>query len=303
MDKTLIVIVGPTGIGKTSLSIAVARQLKTEIISADSRQIYRELRIGTAVPDSQQLHTVKHNFIQSHSIHQYYNAAQFESEVIELLDTKFRVYNEIVMTGGSMMYIDAVCDGIDDLPKIDHELRKAVIDKYENEGLDSLRRILKKVDPDYYASVDLKNHKRIMHALEIYYLTGKPYSSFRTNTKQSRPFHVLKIGLNTDRQVLHERINQRVDQMVANGLVEEARSVYPHRSLNSLNTVGYRELFEHFDGATTEAEAIELIKRNSRRYARRQLTWFRKDESIHWFEPEQEKEVIEFIKKRLDKSN
>ncbi|MGF7139594.1 tRNA (adenosine(37)-N6)-dimethylallyltransferase MiaA [Roseimarinus sediminis] len=303
MDKTLIVIVGPTGIGKTSLSIAVAQQLKTEIISADSRQIYRELRIGTAVPDSQQLHTVKHNFIQSHSIHQYYNAAQFESEVIELLDTKFKTYNEMVMTGGSMMYIDAVCDGIDDLPKIDHELRKEIIAKYETEGLDSLRRMLKKVDPDYYATVDLKNHKRIMHALEIYYLTGKPYSSFRSNTKQSRPFQILKIGLNTDRQVLHQRINQRVDQMVADGLVEEARTVYPHRNLNSLNTVGYRELFASFDGATTEAEAIELIKRNSRRYARRQLTWFRKDESINWFEPDQEKEVIEFIKKRLDKSN
>jgi tRNA dimethylallyltransferase len=299
MPKTLIIVLGPTGIGKTNLSIALAKALQTQIISADSRQIYKELHIGTAVPDSQQLHTVKHNFIQTHSIHQHFNASQYEKEVLQSLKKLFEKYDQIVMTGGSMLYIDVVCNGIDDLPEIDQSIRNMLEKKFSDEGLEPLRMELKKIDPEYYAMVDLKNHKRILHALEVFYTTGKTYSSFRTNIKKERDFNIVKIGLNTDRKILHERINQRVDQMVADGLIEEARKVYPFKHLNSLNTVGYKEIFSYFDGEITESEAIELIKRNTRRYARRQLTWFNSDPDIHWFDIGQDDTVIRFVKQQL----
>lgn len=303
MDKTLIIILGPTGIGKTALSLKIALRYNTEIISADSRQIFKELHIGTATPDSQQLHTVKHSFVQSHSIHNYYNASKYEIEVIDKLEQLFKIYNEVVMTGGSMLYIDAVCNGIDDLPPIDQKIRNEVIQRFEKEGLDSLRLELKKIDPEYYASADLKNHKKIIHALEIFYMSGKKYSSFMTKIKKQRDFNIIKIGLNTDRAVLHDRINKRVDQMIADGLLDEARSVYQYKQLNTMNTVGYRELFDYLDNKTSLESAIELIKRNSRRYARRQLTWFNKDKSITWFEPKEEDKIIEFIDNRLKEKN
>ena len=296
MTKTLLVIVGPTGIGKTEISIKIAQYYQTEIISADSRQIYKELQIGTATPNSQQLHTVKHSFVKTHSIYNYYNASMFESDVLDKIKILFKQYNIVVMTGGSMLYIDAVCNGIDDLPPIDQQIRKEIIKRYENEGLENFRIELKKIDPEYYAIADLKNHKRILHALEIFYMTGKKYSSFRTSIKKERDFNIIKIGLNTERSILHDRINQRVDQMIREGLVEEARTVYPFRQLNSLNTVGYKELFDYFDHKIDLNQAIELIKRNSRRYARRQLTWFRKDKDIKWFDPSQQEEIFNYIK-------
>jgi len=300
MSKTLIIIIGPTAIGKTALSIEVATHFHTEIISADSRQIFRELQIGTAIPSSQELHTVKHNMIQNHSIHEYYNASQFEIEALQIIQTLFETNDVVVMTGGSMLYIDAVCDGIDDLPTIDPEVRFEVISKFEKEGIDSLRIELKKIDPEYYQEVDLKNHKRIMHAIEIFYMTGKKYSSLRNNTKKVRDFNILKIGLDTDRKKVHETINQRVDQMIERGLVEEARSVFPFKQLNSLNTVGYKELFYYFENLITLEEAIDLIKRNTRRYARRQLTWFKKDPMITWFQPGNTDEILNFLDHKIN---
>jgi tRNA dimethylallyltransferase len=299
VEKTLIVILGPTAIGKTSVSINIAKRLHTEIISSDSRQIFKELYIGTAVPDSQQLRTVKHHFIQSHSIHNYYNASLYESEVLHTIENLFRKHKQLVMCGGSMLYIDAVCKGIDDLPPIDHKVRDEVIARYQTEGLENLRFELKKVDPDYYATADLKNYKRIIHALEIFYMTGKPYSTFMTNSSKTRDFNIIKIGLNTDRAELHKRINLRVDQMITDGLVEEARTVYPFKNLNTLNTVGYKELFDYFDGGISFEDAVELIKRNSRRYARRQLTWFNKDQTIKWFEPCDTENIWQYIEAKL----
>jgi tRNA dimethylallyltransferase len=300
MSKTLIIIIGPTSIGKTALSIQVAQHFNTEIISADSRQIYKELHIGTAVPSSHELHTVKHNLVQNHSIHEYYNASHFEAEAIDLIQNIFIEKNIAVMTGGSMLYIDVVCHGIDDLPTIDQEIRSEIILKFENDGIDSLRRELKKIDPEYYQECDLKNHKRIMHALEIYYMTGRKYSSFRNNTKKERNFDILKIGLNIEREKLHDRINNRVDQMINDGLIEEARSVYPFKNLNSLNTVGYKEIFDYFDNKISKEKAIELIKRNSRRYARRQLTWFNRDAEINWFDIATIDEIIPFIENKME---
>ncbi len=301
--KTLIVVLGPTGIGKTDLSIDIALKFNTEIISADSRQIFRELDIGTATPDSQQLHTVKHSFIKTHSIFDDYSAAKFEKEAIAKIEELFKHYDTLVMTGGSMLYIDAVCNGIDDIPDVDKEIRNELIERHKKNGIEELRLELKNIDPEYYSKADLKNHKRILHALEIYYSSGKKYSSLLTNPKKKRNFNIIKIGLNTDRQKLHERINKRVDIMIANGLMEEAKSVFGHKKLNSLNTVGYKELFQYFDGAISLDEAIELIKRNSRRYARRQITWFRKDKEINWFEPDDKKNIIDFIEEKTAKTH
>jgi len=301
--KTLIVILGPTGIGKTDLSIDIALNFNTEIISADSRQIFRELDIGTATPDSHQLHTVKHHFVKSHSIFDNYSAAKFEKEAIEKISILFEQYNTLVMTGGSMLYIDAVCKGIDDIPDVDKEIRNKLIARYEINGIEELRLELKNIDPEYYAKADLKNHKRILHALEIFYSSGKKYSSLLTNIKKIRDFNIIKIGLNTERHILHERINRRVDMMIDKGLTEEAKAVFPNKRLNSLNTVGYKELFCYFDGEITYKKAIELIKRNSRRYARRQITWFRKDKDISWFEPDDKKNIVSLLEEKINKSH
>jgi len=295
MTKTLIIILGPTAIGKTDLSIEVAKHYNTEIISCDSRQIYKELSIGTAIPNPQQLHTVNHRMIQNHSITEYYNASDYEVEAMKNIEEVFDSHDQAIMSGGSMMFIDVVCNGIDDLPTIDPEIRKEIIQRFEKDGLDPLRVELKRIDPEYYSIVDLKNHKRILHALEIFYMTGKKYSELRTNTKKKRDFDIIKIGMNTDRSILHKRINARVDKMIEEGLIEEVRAVSQFRQLNSLNTVGYKELFEYFDNNITLDDAIELIKRNSRRYARRQLTWFNKDKEIKWFEPNQTQEIINYL--------
>jgi tRNA dimethylallyltransferase len=297
--KNLIVILGPTGIGKTNLSIEIAQLLNTEIISADSRQIYKEMTIGTAIPEAQQLNTVKHHFIQNISIHDYFNVSYFEQQVLSLLEELFLTHDHVIMTGGSMMYIDVVCYGIDDLPDIDSEIRSSLLKRFETEGLEPLINELKIVDPLYYHKVDLKNHLRIMHALEVCYQTGKPYSELLTQPKKERPFNIIKIGLNTERNQLYDRINQRVDIMVSKGLVDEAKELYLLRNLPSLNTVGYKELFSWLDGAISLEEAIQQIKNNSRRYARKQLTWFRRDKEITWFDPENKQAIINFV---LDKT-
>jgi len=297
--NNLIVILGPTGIGKTDLSIEIAQEFKTEIISSDSRQVYKELKIGTAVPSNEQLNKVKHHFIGNKSIYEYYNASMFELEVIEVLNDLYQKFNQVVMTGGSGMYINAVCDGIDDLPTIDPNLRDDLIKKHKEEGIESLRLQLKILDPVSYEKIDLRNPKRILKALEVSIQTGKPYSSFLTESKKNRDFDTIKIGLQRERDELYERINIRVDQMVEEGLIDEARRFYKDRHLNSLNTVGYKELFDFFDGEITQEKAIELIKRNSRHYAKRQISWFSRDKDITWFHPEGKESIIEYIKSKL----
>ncbi|MEK7719838.1 MAG: tRNA (adenosine(37)-N6)-dimethylallyltransferase MiaA [Bacteroidota bacterium] len=292
---TLLILLGPTGVGKTALSIKIANHFQTEIISCDSRQLFKEMQIGTAVPEDEMLKQIPHHFIQSNSIFGNYNAARFETEVLERLEKLFAVHPVVLMTGGSMLYIDVVCKGIDDLPDVDPELRATLMERMKEEGIERLRAELKLLDPVYYHEVDLRNPVRIVHALEICYTTGKPFSSQRTKTAKQRAFNILKIGLNRDRTELYNRINSRVDEMMAAGLVEEARSLYPYRELNTLNTVGYRELFDYFDGNCSLEEAIEKIKANSRKYARKQLTWFRKDPDIHWFHPDQEAEILHLI--------
>jgi tRNA dimethylallyltransferase len=296
MSNLLIVILGPTGIGKTEVAIKVATELDTYIISADSRQIFRELNIGTAVPAPSQLKKVKHYFIQHKSIHDYYSASMYEKEVISLLRKLFPVRNKVVITGGSGLYIDAVCEGIDDIPDVDPEIRTKVGEKLISEGINSLRTDLRLLDPLSYKKVDLKNPKRIQRAVEICLSTGKPYSSFLTDKTKKRNFKVLKIGLNRERDELYDMINKRVEKMVKAGFVEEAKKLYQYRNLNSLNTVGYKELFDHFDGKINLAESIELIKRNTRRYAKRQLTWFQKDKNIHWFEPSDVNKILELVR-------
>lgn len=301
MQKFLIVITGPTGIGKTGAGIQIAKYFGTEIVSADSRQLFRELNIGTAVPSHAELSAVKHHFIQSHSIKDQYNASRFEHEVLERLRELHQNHDAVVLVGGSMLYIDAVCKGIDTMPEADPEIRETLKNGLQTEGLESLRLQLKKLDPEYYQIVDLKNPARIVHALEICLTTGKTFSSFRSSPSKIRPFKIIKIGLNCDRDLLHQRINQRVDVMIRSGLESEARAVYPNRRLTALNTVGYREWFGHFDGETTREKAIELIKRNSRRYARKQLTWFRRDPEMTWFEPNETEKIIKHINQQIEK--
>lgn len=301
MPKTLVVITGPTGIGKTAVSIQIARYFNTQIVSSDSRQIFKELRIGTAIPSENELQAVPHHFIQTHSILDNYNASLYEKEALQKLEQLFQEEDIVLLVGGSMMYIDAVCKGIDQIPDADPEIRLTLKKQLEEEGIEILRRQLKKLDQKYYNKVDLKNPARIIHALEISLTTGKPYSSFLTNKEKNRPFEIIYIGLNTDREKLHRRINQRVDKMIKNGLEEEARSVYAYKHLVALNTVGYREIFNYFDGEITRGKAIELIKRNSRRYARKQITWFRRNENMRWFEPQQSNEIIQYINEQIRK--
>ena len=294
--KTLIVLIGPTGVGKTELSLRLAEHYHSCIVSADSRQLYADLKIGTAAPTPEQLQRVKHHLVGTLQLTDYYSAAQYETEVLKLLDSLFTEQDTIVLTGGSMMYVDAVCKGIDDIPTVDAETRQMMLHKYETEGLERLCAELKLLDPEYYKVVDLKNPKRVVHALEICYMTGKTYTSFRTQQKKERPFHIVKIGLTRDREELYDRINRRVDMMIEDGLIEEAKQVYPYRTLNSLNTVGYKEIFKYLDGEWTLPFAIEKIKQNSRIYSRKQMTWFKRDEEIRWFHPEQETEILEYLR-------
>ncbi|MFA9370401.1 MAG: tRNA (adenosine(37)-N6)-dimethylallyltransferase MiaA [Labilibaculum antarcticum] len=301
MSKTLIVLLGPTGVGKTDLSIKIAQHFNTVISSSDSRQVYREMSIGTAVPEKEQLEAVKHHFIHTHSIHDYFSSWECEQQTLELLSNLYEEKDEVLLVGGSMMYIDAICNGIDEIPTIDPELRNEVVERTKNEGVESLRMQLKQLDPVFYNQVDLKNTKRVIHAVEVCLMTGKPYSTLRTNTRKKRDFNIIKVGLNRDRAELYSRINSRVDLMMKDGLLEETQALFEHRHYNSLNTVGYKELFEHFEGNISLEEAVELIKRNSRRYAKRQLSWFNRDKEIEWFHPDQEDEVIQYIENKIKK--
>ena len=295
MDKRLITVIGPTASGKTDLAIAIAKRCATEIISADSRQIYKGMAIGTAAPDDRQLAEVRHHFIAVKEPGDYYSAAQFESDAITLLGDLFRSHDTVVMVGGSMMYVDAVCNGIDDIPTVDAETRAFILDKYAKEGLDRLAAELKLLDPEYYATADIKNPKRVMHALEICYMTGQTYTSFRTSTRKQRDFDIIKVGLHRDRQELYDRINRRVDVMAAAGLVDECKALLPHRHTNSLNTVGYKEIFKYLDGEWTFDFALDKIRQNTRIYSRKQMTWFKKDESIKWFDPDKQSEIFDYL--------
>jgi len=293
--NTLLVLLGPTGVGKTSISLGLADYFKAPIVSSDSRQIFRELQIGTAAPSAEELRLVKHYFIGTHSIFDAFNAGQYELDVLALLDKLFLQHRVVMLVGGSMMYIDAVCNGLDDIPTVDDETRTYWLDVYNEKGLAFIQQELIKRDPKHAEIVDMQNYKRVLHALEICTITGKPYSELRTGVKKQRNFNIVKIGLNRPRPELYERINQRVEVMMQDGLLEEARQFYPHKHLNSLNTVGYRELYDYMDGKRSLEEAVQKIKQDSRRYAKRQLTWFNRDKDIHWFHPDEVNGVIEFV--------
>ncbi|MCJ7447004.1 MAG: tRNA (adenosine(37)-N6)-dimethylallyltransferase MiaA [Bacteroidales bacterium] len=299
MKNLLIVLLGPTGVGKTDVSIDLAQHFRSDIISADSRQFFREMRIGTAVPSEHQLNTIKHHFVGFLSIEDYYSASIYERDVLKILPDIFERNRIALMTGGSGMYIDAVCNGIDDIPDVDPVVRQKYLNKYREEGIESLRVSLKLLDPVYYAKTDLRNQKRIIRALEICETTGRPYSSFLTNQKRDRDFEILKIGLERPREELYRRIDLRVENMVDRGLEEEAKSLFVLRHLNALNSVGYRELFDFFEGKISREKAIELIKRNTRRFAKRQMTWWGKDGEISWFNPDNIAEIIGFIKSKI----
>jgi tRNA dimethylallyltransferase len=294
---TLVVITGPTAVGKTALCIKLAKHYGIPIINADSRQIYRELRIGTASPSDEQLREVKHYFVGSIGIDDYYNASLYEQDVLRVLDEQFCHSPIQLLTGGSMMYIDAVCNGIDDIPTIRDDIRNEMKRRYAEEGLEALCADLQRLDPEHYAVVDRKNYRRVIHALEICYQTGQTYTSFRKQERKQRPFRIVKIGLNRERDELYQRINSRVDQMMTEGLLDEARSLYDKRSNNALNTVGYKEMFAYLDGTWTLDEAIERMKGNTRRYARKQLTWFRRDTEMQWFHPKQQEDILNYISK------
>lgn len=302
MDKLLVVILGPTGCGKSDIAVRLAEKYATQIISADSRQMYRDIPTGTAAPSASDLARVPHHFIGNLTLDRYYSAAQYETDAIRLIDILFSSNDLLIMCGGSMMYIDAVCNGIDDIPTVLPEIREELLSRYNSQGLEPLTAELRILDPEYWKTVDQKNPKRIIHALEICYQTGQTFTSFRTKIKKERAFKILKIGLNRPREELYRRINKRVDTMIQNGLVEEALKVYPYRKLNSLNTVGYKELFSYFDKEKTPDGdiwsldfAIEKIKQNSRIYSRKQITWFKRDQSIHWFHPDQIEEIEQLI--------
>lgn len=281
-SKTLLLILGPTGVGKTELSLRVAEHFGSPILSCDSRQVFRAIPIGTAAPTAEEQARVKHYFVATRELEEDYNAGQYERDAIALMEELFLTHDTLVMTGGSMLYADAVCYGLDDLPAVPETIRRQVQQAYETQGLAWLQSEVQRLDPDYWNEVDRQNPARLIHCVELCLTTGKPYSSLRTATTKNRPFRILKIGLDRPREELYDRINRRVEQMMADGLLEEAKAVYPLRHLNSLQTVGYRELFAHFDGEYDLARAIELIQQNSRHYAKRQMTWFRRDKTIHW---------------------
>lgn len=280
--KKVVVLLGPTGVGKTELSINVAEYYNTSIISADSRQFYKGLEIGTAAPTPDQMRLVKHYMVGMLDVEDYYNASEYENDTLKIISELHKIHDTVIISGGSMMYVDALCNGIDEVPTIDEHLRKELYDLYEQEGLEPIRSQLKILDPQFYDQVDLKNYKRVIHALEVCIMTGKPYSSFRTKTKKQRPFRIIKIGLMREREELYNRINSRVEEMMKSGLLNEARRFYPLRHLNSLNTVGYKELFKYLDGEWTLDFAVEKIKQNTRIYSRKQMTWFKRDPEINW---------------------
>jgi len=283
--KTLIVIAGPTASGKTALAIELANKLKTEIISADSRQFYKEMAIGTAKPSPEELKQAKHYFIDSHSITETFSVGDFERQGLIVIENIFKTHDTAIMVGGSGLYIKAICEGFDKLPTASPEIRSKLNREFEEKGVTYLQERLKLADPVYYAQVDLNNPQRLIRALEVFEHTGVPFSAYRKSTVNPRPFRIIKLGIDLPREVLYQRINHRVDDMIKHGLIEEVRALLPHRSYNALNTVGYSELFDHFDGKTDLETAIVLIKQNTRRFAKRQMTWFRKDENIRWIDP------------------
>jgi tRNA dimethylallyltransferase len=291
--KTLVVITGPTAVGKTALTMQLAQYYGVPVINADSRQIYRELKIGTAAPTEEQLRQVPHLFVGSKSIDDYYNASMYEQEVLTYINESSAPVN--LLSGGSMMYIDAVCNGIDDIPTVRDNIREEMKQRYKEEGLEALCEELKQLDPEHYAIVDRRNYRRVIHALEICHQTGKTYTSFRTQQKKARPFRIVKIGLNRDREELYQRINQRVDKMMAEGLLDEVKGLVEKRHTNALNTVGYKELFDYLDGRWPLEEAVERIKGNTRRYARKQLTWFKRDTAMEWFHPDDIQNILNYI--------
>ena len=295
--QTLFVIIGPTGVGKTETCLQVAEHLNTPIVNADSRQIFKEIPIGTAAPTAEQRQRVWHYFVGTHSIADYYSAAMYEADVMSLLPRLFEESSSstALLSGGSMMYVDAVCKGIDDIPTINDETRELMKRRLAEEGLEAMVEELRQLDPEHWAIVDKHNPRRVIHALEICHMTGKTYTSFRTNSIKRRPFRIVKIGLNREREELYERINLRVLQMMELGLEQEARSMYTLRHLNALNTVGYKELFQHFDGGISLEEAVRQIQSNTRRYMRKQLTWFKRDEEIRWFHPDKIKEILNYV--------
>ena len=299
--KTLFVILGPTGVGKTELCLAIAKHLKTPIINADSRQIFAELPIGTCAPTPEQQSIVKHYFVGNHQLHYYYSAAKYEQDALTLISRLFNgeedgiEHDTALLSGGSMMYIDAVCKGIDEIPTVDNNTRELMKQRLASEGLEALVEELKQLDPEHWSIVDRNNPRRVVHALEICHMTGKTYTSFRTNSIKQRPFNIVKIGLNRPRDILYDRINQRVLTMMEQGLENEARKVYPLRHLNSLNTVGYKELFAYFDGLIPQEEAVRQIQSNTRQYMRKQLTWYKKDENVTWFEPDNIEDILKYI--------
>ena len=305
---TLIVITGPTAVGKTELTIRLAQHYGVPVVNADSRQIYRELKIGTAPPTEAQMQQATHYFVGTKSIDDYYNASMYEQEVLDLLerlkreaaDTEMPTCSHkplAILSGGSMMYIDAVCNGIDDIPTVDDETRRVLKQRLADEGLESLVEELRRLDPEHYEIVDRQNPRRVVHALEICHMTGRTYTSFRRNERRQRPFRIVKIALNRPREELYERINMRVDRMMADGLLDEARRLYPRRQLNALNTVGYKEMFAYLDGTWTLEEAVERMKGNTRRYARKQLTWFKKDPDVSWFAPGDYQQIINHLQR------
>lgn len=293
--NTLVVLLGPTGVGKTEVALQIAEHLQSPIINADSRQIFAEIPIGTAAPTKEQQERVKHYFVGTLHLTDYYSAAKYEEDVLQLLNQLFSSQQVALLSGGSMMYIDAVCQGIDDIPTVDEATRRQMKRKLETEGLEALTAELKVLDPEHYKVVDLHNPRRVIHALEICYMTGNTYTSYRKNTKKIRPFNIIKIGLNRPREDMYERINNRVLKMMKQGMIEEARAVYPQKGLNSLNTVGYKELFAYFDGDISLDDAILKIQSNTRQYMRKQVTWFKRDNQIKWFSPTNIEEIINYI--------
>lgn len=299
MTPTLLVILGPTGVGKTEFALRLAEQAQCPILNADSRQLYRDIPIGTAAPTTAEMTRVTHYFVGTLGLDDYYSAARYENEALLLLKTLFAKHKTCILSGGSMMYIDAVCNGIDEIPTVDSDIRTQLRQRYETEGLELLAAELRLLDPEYYAQCDLRNPKRIIHALEICYTSGRTFTSFRTGKKVSRPFRICKIGLNRERAELFDRINRRVDTMVSQGLIDEARRVLPYRHCNSLNTVGYKELFNYFDGEWPLDFALDKIRRNSRVYAKKQLTWFKKDPEVRWLDASQPLDKLPGLAKLL----
>ena len=292
-NKTLIVITGPTGVGKTETTLRIAEHFNVPVINADSRQIFSEIPIGTAAPTAEQQQRVQHYFVGNHHLEDYYSASLYEQDVLNIINSQHTPIS--LLSGGSMMYIDAVCNGIDDIPTILPEIREEMMRRLETEGLEQMCNLLRELDPEHWKIVDRNNPRRVIHALEICIQTGKTYTSFRSNTIKDRPFNIIKVGLNRDRDELYNRINQRVLDMIEEGMIEEALQVYPKRTLNSLNTVGYKELFEYLDGLTTLDEAIFKIQSNTRRYARKQLTWYKKDTDFQWFNPDNIEEILNYV--------